>query len=143
MEKGDNVGSSIEGTKKTPVCVTPHPSVLTPPSYNNKWDYKGDTLDKTLDSHTPDSDVKKKDDSGLKINLEKEIKNAEDDKYIDNPPLQKFNIIFQAHKNTRKRLLLKRFTIKIIDLILSNIVKYEKNISSVDYINQTIETKEK
>ena len=25
MEKGDNVGSSIEGTKKTPVCVTPHP----------------------------------------------------------------------------------------------------------------------
>ena len=32
---------------------------------------------------------------------------------------------------------------KIIDLILSNIVKYEKNILAVDYINQTIETKEK
>ena len=36
MEKGDNVGSSIEGTKKTSVCVTPHPSVLNPPPYNNK-----------------------------------------------------------------------------------------------------------
>ena len=60
MEKGDNVGSIIEGTKKTSVCVTPHPSVLTPPLYNNKRDYKGDTQDKTLDSHTPDSDVFKK-----------------------------------------------------------------------------------
>ena len=56
-EKGDMVGSSIEGTKKTSVCVTPHPSLKTPPPYNNKRDYKGDTLDKTLDSHTPDSDV--------------------------------------------------------------------------------------
>ena len=36
MEKVDMVGSSIEGTKKTSVCVTPHPSVLTPPAYNNK-----------------------------------------------------------------------------------------------------------
>ena len=60
MEKGDNVGSSIEGTKKKSVCVTPHPSVLTPPLYNNKRDWKGDTQDKKLDSHTPDSDVKKK-----------------------------------------------------------------------------------
>ena len=57
MEKGDKVGSNIEGTKKTSVCVTPHPSLKTPPPYNNKWDYKGDTLDKTLDSCTPDSDV--------------------------------------------------------------------------------------
>ena len=59
MEKGDMVGSIIEGTKKTSVCVTPHPSVLNPPPYNNNRDYKGDTQDKTLDSHTPDSDVKK------------------------------------------------------------------------------------
>ena len=57
MEKGDKVGSSIEGTKNTSVCVTPHPSLKTPPQYNNKQDYKGDTLDKTLDSHTPDSHV--------------------------------------------------------------------------------------
>ena len=32
---------------------------------------------------------------------------------------------------------------KIIDLILSNIFIYEKNISAVYYINQTIETKQK
>ena len=31
----------------------------------------------------------------------------------------------------------------MIDLILSNIVIYEKNISEEDYINKTIETKEK
>ena len=58
IEKGDKVGSSIEGSIKTSVRVTPHPSLKTPPSYNNKREYKGDTLDKTLDSHTPDSYVK-------------------------------------------------------------------------------------
>ena len=57
MEKGDKVGSSIEGSKKSSVCVTPHPSIKTPPSYNNKRDYKGDALDKTLDFRTHDSDV--------------------------------------------------------------------------------------
>ena len=56
MEKGDKVGISIEVNKKASVCVTPHPSVLTPPTYNNKQDYKGDTLEKTIDSHTPDSE---------------------------------------------------------------------------------------
>ena len=71
MEKGDTVGSSIEGSKKTSVCVTPHLSLKTPPPYNNKQDYKGDTLDKTLDSRTDDSDVKKKDYDSLKRNLEK------------------------------------------------------------------------
>ena len=59
MEKGDKVGSSIEGSKNTSVCVTPHLSLNTPPKYINKRDYKGDTLDKTLDSRTKDSDVKK------------------------------------------------------------------------------------
>ena len=49
MEKGNNVGSSIEGTKKTSVCVTPHPSVLNPPPYNNNQDYEGDTQDKKLE----------------------------------------------------------------------------------------------
>ena len=59
MEKGHNVGISIEGTKKTSLCVTLHPSVLNPPPYNNTKDYKGDALDKTLDSHTPYSDFLK------------------------------------------------------------------------------------
>ena len=77
----------------------------------------------------------KKDDVSLKRNLDKEIKNAEDDEYIDNPTLQHVNIKSQSHENIRNRLLLKRFTIKIIDLILSNIVIYEKNISSEYFIN--------
>ena len=57
MKKGDKVGSSIKGSKKTSVCVTPHPSKKTPPPYNNKRDYKGDTLDRTLYSRTHDSNV--------------------------------------------------------------------------------------
>ena len=89
---------------------------MTPPPYNNKRDYKGNTQDKTLDSHTPDSDVKK-DYAGLKINLDKEIKNAEDDEYIDNPPLQNFKINSQSHEKIRNIILLKRFSRKIIDLI--------------------------
>ena len=59
MEKGDTVGSSIEVSNKRSVCVTPHLSLKNPPRHNKKRDYKGDTLDKTLDSHTHDSDVKK------------------------------------------------------------------------------------
>ena len=143
MEKGDKVGSSIEGYKKISVCVTPHPSLKTQPPYNNKRDYKSDTLDNTLESHTPDSDVSKKNYASLKRNLYNEIKNSEDDEYIDDPQLQNFNINSQSHENIRKRLLLKRFTRKIIDLILPNIVICEKDISAVDYINQTIEKKEK
>ena len=57
MEKYDKVFSSIEGSKKTSVCVTPLLILKTPPPYNNKRDYTGDTLDKTLYSRTHDSDV--------------------------------------------------------------------------------------
>ena len=57
MEKGDKVGSSIEGSKKTSVCVTPHLVLKTPPKYINKRYYKGDTLDKTLDSRAKYSDI--------------------------------------------------------------------------------------
>ena len=57
MNEDNKVGSSIEGTKKTSVYVTPHRSGLTPPPYNNKQYYKGGAHDKTIDSHTPNSDV--------------------------------------------------------------------------------------
>ena len=77
----------------------------------------------------------KKDVVSLKRNIYKEIKNTEDDEYIDDPKLQKVNIKSQSHENIRNRLLLKRFTIKIIYLILSNIVIHEKNISAEDFIN--------
>ena len=66
------------------------------------------------------------------------MNNAEDDEYIDDPTLQYVNINSQSQENLINRLLLKRFTIKIIDLILSNIVIYEKNISAEDFINKKI-----
>ena len=65
----------------------------------------------------------KKNDCCLKINLDKETNNSDDDEYIDNPPLQNDDINSQSHENTRNRLLLKGFKIKLIDLILSNIVR--------------------
>ena len=85
----------------------------------------------------------KKTDDSLKSNLDKETKNSDDDEYIDNPPLQIDNIKSQTQENIIKRLLLKMFTIKWIDLILSNIVRYEMNITSDDFIKKTIETKHK
>ena len=57
MEKDDKVSSSIEGSKHTSVCVTPHLLLKTPPPFNNKRDYKGDTHDKTQDSSTKDTNV--------------------------------------------------------------------------------------
>ena len=57
MEKVDKVGSSIEGSKNTSVCVTSLLSLKTPPKYTNKRDYKGDTHDKTLDSSKKYTDV--------------------------------------------------------------------------------------
>ena len=102
MNEGYKVGSSIEGTKKTSVCVTPHRSGLTPPPYNNKQDYKGGTHDKTIDSHTPDYDVSRNADASVKINLDEENKNAEDDEYFDHPPIKNDKINSQSHKNIRK-----------------------------------------
>ena len=74
MKEDDNVGSSIEVTKKQSVCVTQHRSGFTPPPYNNKKDWKGGTQDKTIDSHTPDSYVSRYDDDNLKRNLDEENK---------------------------------------------------------------------
>ena len=111
MEKDDKVRSSIEVSKHTSVFVIPHLLLKTPPKFKNKRDYIGDTHDKTLDSSTKDTNIKKKDDS-LKSNLDKETNNADDDEYIDNPPLQIDNIKSQPQENLINRLLLKRFTIK-------------------------------
>ena len=80
----------------------------------------------------------KKNDDCLKRNLDKETKNADDDEYIDNPPLQIDNIKSQTQENLINILLLKRFTIKLIDLIFSNIVRYETNITSYHFINKQL-----
>ena len=57
MEKYDKVSSSVEVSKQTSVCVTPHPLLKTPPPFDNKRDYKGDTHDETPDSSTKDTNV--------------------------------------------------------------------------------------
>ena len=74
----------------------------------------------------------------LKRNLDKETKNSNDDEYIDNQPLKFDNIKSQAQENIINRLLSKRFTKKLIDLMLSNIVRYEMNITSNDFINKKL-----
>ena len=74
--KESKIGSIIEGTKQTSVCVTPHPSVFTPPPYKNKQDYKGGTNDKTHDFHTRETGVSGSNDYGLARNLDAENKNT-------------------------------------------------------------------
>ena len=102
MNEYDRVGSSTEGTKKSSVCVTPHQSVFNPPLHNNKQDYKYGTIDKTIDYHTPDSDVSRHYDDCLKRNIDEENKNAEDDKCIDNPPIKMIKLIFVHMKISEK-----------------------------------------
>ena len=68
--------------------MTPHLWGLTPPPYNNKQDYKCGTHDKTIDSHTPNSDVSRNNDASVKRNLDEENNNAGDDEYIDHPPIR-------------------------------------------------------
>ena len=60
---------ALKYQKNTSVCVTQLLLLNNPPKYINKRDYKGDTLDKTLDSRTKDTDVLNKNDDSLKINL--------------------------------------------------------------------------
>ena len=48
-----------------------HPLLNTPPQFDNKRDYKGDTHDETPDSSTKYTNVKKKDYANLKRNLDK------------------------------------------------------------------------
>ena len=112
-------------------------------TYKNKRDYKGGTNYKTHDSHTHDSGVSRSDDSSVARNLDVENNNAEDDEYIDHPSIKNDRIDYQSHENIRKRIFWKKFSIKVIDLVLSNIDQYEKEILAVDYINKIIETKDK
>ena len=50
LDKDNKVSSSVEGTRQTSVHVSPHPLLNTPPQFDNKRDYKGDTHDETPDS---------------------------------------------------------------------------------------------
>ena len=64
----------------------------------------------------------------LKRNLDKETKNATDDEYVHDEPLKFENIKAHTQENIINRLLSKRFTQKLIDLMLSNIITYDMNI---------------
>ena len=50
MDKDNKVSSSVEDKRLTSVHVYPHPLLDTPPKFDNKRDYKGDTHDETPDS---------------------------------------------------------------------------------------------
>ena len=100
--KEAKVGSSIEGTKKTSVCVTPHPSVVTPRPYKNKQEYKGGTHDKTYDYHTRETGVSRSDDDSLARNLETENNNIEDGEYIDHLSIKNDKIDSQSHEKLEK-----------------------------------------
>ena len=100
--KEAKVGSTIEGTKQTSVCVNPHQSVLTPPPYKNKRDYKGGKNYKTHDSHTHDSGVSRSDDASVAKNLDAENENAEDDEYIDHPSIKMIELILNHMKISEK-----------------------------------------
>ena len=67
MGKEAKVVSSIEGTKI--------PSILTPPPYKNKKDYKDGTNDKTRDSHIHETSDSQSDNDSCARNLDEKHKN--------------------------------------------------------------------
>ena len=64
--KEAKLGSSIEGKKLS--------SILTPPPYKNKKDYKGGTNDKSRDSHTRETSDSPSNNDSCARNLDKEHK---------------------------------------------------------------------
>ena len=62
MSKEAKVGINIDGTKI--------PSILTPPLYTNKQDYKGGTNYKTRDSHTSETSDYPSDTDSCERNLD-------------------------------------------------------------------------
>ena len=79
MDKDNKVSSSVDGTRLTTIRVTPHPLLDTPPKFDNKRDYKGDTQDETPDSIKKYPNVLKTDYANLKRNFDKETDNGTDD----------------------------------------------------------------
>ena len=58
---------------------------------------------------------------------------------MDHPSIKNDRINSQSHEN-QKNTILKKFLLKVIDLVLSNIEQYEKEILAVDYISKRIKT---
>ena len=123
MSKEAKMGSSIDGTKI--------PSILTPPPYTNKQDYKGGTNDKTRDYHTRETSDSPSDPDSYARNLDEEHKNEEDDDYIDPPSKKKDKIDYQLHEEIRNRLLLNVFSLKVINLVMFDIDNHKEDILAV------------
>ena len=114
---------------------------MTPPPYKNKQNYKGGTNDKTHDSHTRETGVFRSDDASLVRNLDAENNNTEYDEYNDHPSIKNYKIDSQSHEKIRKRLLFKKKSLKVINLVLFNIDQHEKEILAVDYMNKKMKLK--
>ena len=69
-DKDNKVSSSVEGSRQKSVCISPYPLLNTPPPFDNKRDYKGDTHDESPDSSTKYTNVFKKEYANLKKNLD-------------------------------------------------------------------------
>ena len=77
----------------------------------------------------------------IKRTLELERENASDQEYFPSEQLKGENINYHTQENLIKRLLSKRFTNKLIDMMLSNIITYDKTITSDDYEDKKIKQK--
>ena len=108
MSKEAKVGSSIEGKKI--------PSILTPPPYTNKKDYKSGTNDNTRDYHTRETSDYTRDNDSCATNLDEEHKNREDEYYIDPQSKKKIRLILNHMKKSGKGYYLKKI-LKVINLV--------------------------
>ena len=126
FDKDKKVSSTVEER-------TLRPLLDTPPKFDNKRDYKVDTQDETPVSIKLHPNVLKKDLVGIKRDLEKERENASDEEYVPSNHLKGENIKYHTQENLINRLLSKRFTNKLIDMMLSIIISYDKTITSDDY----------
>ena len=79
FDKDKKFSSRVEGRGLTTMNVTSHPLLDTPPKFDNKQNYKGDTHDETPVSIKKYPNFLKKDYLTLKWNLEKETDNATDE----------------------------------------------------------------
>ena len=143
FDKDKKVSSTIEGRGLTTMHVTSHPLLDTPPKFDNNRYYKGDTHDETPVSIKKYPNVLKKDLLETKGNLEKETDNATNEEYVPSEHLKGENIKYHTQENIINRLLSKRFTNKLIDMMLSKIITYDTTMTSDDYVEKKIKAKVK
>ena len=70
--------------------------------------------------------------------MRKKTDNATDEEYVHYGHLKGENIRYHTQENLINRLLSKRFTNKLIDLMLSKIITYDMIITSDDYVDKKL-----